>query len=101
VIASRIAGNVGMLGGAYPGYYPVGNEKALALLLEQTETDTGFRELLKARCAKRRPLTLPEREREALGDLIEEVARNLSEVHTPAQGKGREVILTPWTNGRA
>ena len=97
VIASRIAGNVGMLGKDYPGYYPLGDEKALALLLEQTETNTGFREWLKARCTARRPLTLPEREREALGDLLEEVGRNLSEVHTPAQGKGREDILTPWT----
>jgi len=74
VIASRIAGNVGMLGEDYPGYYPVGDEGALALLLERTETDAAFRELLKARCAARRPLTLPEREREALGGLIEEVA---------------------------
>ncbi len=74
VIASRIAGNVGMLGEDYPGYYPVGDEEALALLLEQTETDVSFHELLKARCAARRPLTLPERERGALGDLIEEVA---------------------------
>ena len=95
VIASRIAGNVGMLGENYPGYCPVGDEKTLALLLEQTETDTAFRELLKARCTAPRLLTLPEREREALGDLLEEVGRNLSEVHTPAQGKGREVILTP------
>ncbi len=101
VIASRIAGNVGMLGKDYPGYYPLGDEKALALLLEQTETNTGFREWLKARCTARRPLTLPEREREALSDLLEEVGRNLSEVHTPAQGKGREVILTPWTKKRA
>jgi glycosyltransferase involved in cell wall biosynthesis len=103
VIASRIAGNVGMLGKDYPGYYPLGDEKDLALLLEQTETNTGFREWLKARCTARRPLTLPEREleREALGDLLEEVGRNLSEVHTPAQGKGREDILTPWTKKRA
>jgi putative glycosyltransferase (TIGR04348 family) len=101
VIASRIAGNVGMLGENYPGYYPVGDEKALALLLEQTETDATFHKLLKARCAARRPLTLPEREREALGDLLEEVGRNISEDHTPAQGMGREVILTPWTRKRA
>ena len=90
VIASRIAGNVGMLGEDYPGYYPVGDEKALALLLEQTETNAAFHELLKARCAARRPLTLPEREREALGDLIEEAGRNFPEDRTPAQGKGWE-----------
>jgi hypothetical protein len=69
--------------------------------LEQTETDTAFRELLKARCTAPRLLTLPEREREALGDLLEEVGRNLSEDHTSAQGRGRKVILTPWTKKRA
>ena len=73
VIASRVAGNVGMLGQKYPGYYPVGDEKALARLLDQTETDAAFHELLKAQCASRRPLTLPERERDALGDLLKEV----------------------------
>jgi glycosyltransferase involved in cell wall biosynthesis len=76
VIASRIAGNVGMLGEDYPGYYPVGDEKTLSLLLERTETDAAFQKSLKARCAARRPLTLPERE--ALGDLLEDVGRNFS-----------------------
>jgi len=74
VIASRIAGNVGMLSEDYPGYYPVGDERALALLLERAESDAAFYELLKARCAARRAWTLPERERKALGSLIEEVA---------------------------
>jgi putative glycosyltransferase (TIGR04348 family) len=99
VIASRIAGNVGMLGEDYPGYYPIGDERALALLLERTETDAAFYESLKARCAARRSLTLPEREREALDGLIEEVAGGLP------NGRGRppggEVILTPWTKKRA
>jgi putative glycosyltransferase (TIGR04348 family) len=81
VIASRIAGNVGMLGENYPGYYPVGDEKGLALLLDQTETDATFRELLKARCAERRPLTLPERERRALGGLLGEVGRKTTSRH--------------------
>ena len=99
VIASRIAGNAGMLGEDYPGYYPVGDERALALLLEQTETDAAFYELLGARCAARRSLTLPEREREALGGLIEEVAGGLP--NGRGRPAGREVILTPWTRKRA
>ncbi len=99
VIASRIAGNVGMLGEDYPGYYPIEDEKALALLLEQTETDAAFHELLKARCAARRSLTRPEREREALGGLIEEVAGDSPD--GLAQATDEEVILTPWTKKRA
>ncbi|MBA2784089.1 MAG: TIGR04348 family glycosyltransferase, partial [Rubrobacteraceae bacterium] len=101
VIASRIPGNVGMLGEDYLGYYPVGDERTLALLLERAETDTVFYESLKAWCTARRPLTLPEREREAVGDLLEEVGRNFSEDHAPAQATGQEVILTPWTKKRA
>jgi putative glycosyltransferase (TIGR04348 family) len=99
VIASRIAGNVGMLGEDYPGYYPVGDERALALLLERAEFDAAFYESLKARCAARRSLTLPEREREALDGLIEEVAGGLPN----ARGRppGGEVILTSWIRKRA
>ncbi|QIN83584.1 TIGR04348 family glycosyltransferase [Rubrobacter tropicus] len=99
VIASRIAGNVGMLGEDYPGYYPVGDESALALLLERTETDVAFHELLEARCAARRPLTLPERERGALGGLVEEVAGGFPNGRAQATGEG--VILAPWTKRRA
>ncbi|MDP8901743.1 MAG: TIGR04348 family glycosyltransferase [Actinomycetota bacterium] len=101
VIASRVPGNVGMLGEDYPGYYPVADERALALLLERAETDRAFYESLKVRCAARRPLTLPEREREALGDLIEEAGPHVPENHAPAQRADREVILAPWTKKRA
>jgi glycosyltransferase involved in cell wall biosynthesis len=85
VIASRIPGNVGMLGEDYPGYYPVGDEKALALLLERAESDSAFYESLKAWSTARRPLTLPEHERNALGDLLKEVG------HAPAHQSGHQV----------
>lgn len=42
IIASDIAGNVGLLGPDYPGYYPVGDEVALARLLDRAETDVAF-----------------------------------------------------------
>ena len=99
VIASRIAGNVGMLGEDYPGYYPVGDERALALLLERTEADAAFYESLEARCAARRPLTRPGRERGALGALIEEATGDSPDGQ--AQTMDREVILAPWTKKRA
>ena len=83
VLASRVPGNVGMLGEDYPGYYPVGDERALALLLERAETDHAFYESLEARCADRQPLTLPERERGALGDLIEEAGPHAPERPRP------------------
>ncbi len=100
VVASRIPGNVGMLGEDYPGYYPVGDEVALSLLLERTEADAAFYGLLKERCAARRPLTLPEREHNALGDLLQEVGRSSGD-SAKAHESSREVILTPWTRKHA
>jgi putative glycosyltransferase (TIGR04348 family) len=73
VVASEIPGNVGMLGDDYPGYYPVGDEKALASLLYRAETDEEFYETLEARCEARRHLVLPGREKAALGGLVEEL----------------------------
>ncbi len=42
VLASRIPGNVGMLGRDYPGYFPLFNDKALARLIERCRTDASF-----------------------------------------------------------
>ncbi len=75
VIASDIPGNIGMLGEDYPGYYPVGDEAALARLLHRAETDTGFYTLLRARCAAREYVVRPERERDALGRLVRELGK--------------------------
>ncbi|HEX2728633.1 MAG TPA: selenoneine biosynthesis selenosugar synthase SenB [Rubrobacteraceae bacterium] len=72
IIASDIPGNVGMLGEDYPGYYPAGEEYALARLLERAACDPKFYGLLEARCKDRRHLALPDHEREALRVLIEE-----------------------------
>ena len=73
VIASRISGNTGMLGRDYPGYYPVGNERALARLLERVETDGAFYRSLKRACRARARLFTPERERGALLALVAEL----------------------------
>jgi len=70
VIASDISGNIGMLGADYAGYYPCGNELALAELLHHAETSPEFYGLLKAQCAKRGPLVEPEQELAGLERLI-------------------------------
>lgn len=70
VLASRIPGNTGMLGDDYPGYFPAGDEEALARLLRRAETDGAFYALLAERCAERARHFLPEREIEALRDLL-------------------------------
>ena len=70
VIASDVSGNIGMLGSDYAGYYPCGNEHALAEMLYQSETSPEFYDLLRVQCAKRREYMLPEREGAALAKLI-------------------------------
>lgn len=87
VIASRIPGNVGMLGKEYPGYYPVGDTEALALMLEKAERDEGFYGSLKAACEAHRYLVSPERERGALERLVEETVAG-------KQKPGRGHIIT-------
>jgi putative glycosyltransferase (TIGR04348 family) len=72
VIASRISGNIGMLGSDYVGYYPVENERALARLLWRAESNRPFYRLLQAQCRARRHLVTVSRERESLRRLLAE-----------------------------
>jgi putative glycosyltransferase (TIGR04348 family) len=48
VLASRISGNMGLLGAAYPGYFPMGDEKALARLITRTMQPDFYRRLKRA-----------------------------------------------------
>jgi glycosyltransferase involved in cell wall biosynthesis len=73
VIASRIPGNIGMLGRDYAGYFPVEDEKALAGLLWRAESDAAFYRRLKSQCAARRPLVDPDREAGGLNRLLAEL----------------------------
>ncbi len=73
VIASRIPGNMGMLGQDYAGLFPVGDAKALADMLIRFRHDTEFEELLKKQCALRAPLFSAEHERNGLLKIIQMV----------------------------
>ena len=75
VLASRIPGNVGILGENYPGYFNVGDTKGLAKLLARAETDSTFRADLKARCKKLAPLFEPSREKTAWAKLLADLSR--------------------------
>ena len=74
VVASDIPGNIGMLGAGYPGYYPPGDEQALARILQKAERDAGFYAKLQAGCEMRRHLVSAEHERESLRALISTLA---------------------------
>jgi putative glycosyltransferase (TIGR04348 family) len=66
VIASRIAGNVGLLGADYRGYFAVEDERGLARLLSRAATDARFYRTLKQQVARLRPLVAPQAEARAL-----------------------------------
>ena len=70
VLASRIPGNIGMLGRGYRGYFPLSDDKALARLIERCRTDVSFYRLLRDAVLRRRPLFAPSAERAALKRLL-------------------------------
>ena len=75
VFASDIGGNRGMLGADYAGYFPLGDDQALARLIERSILDAPFYELLRRQCAERARLFAPEAEQAALRDLVDNLLR--------------------------
>ena len=73
VIASDISGNVGLLGPDYPGYYPVGDDKALAAQLLRAEREPDMLELLERRCRELAPSFAPKREAAGLDAVLSKV----------------------------
>jgi putative glycosyltransferase (TIGR04348 family) len=70
VLASRISGNVGMLGAGYGGYFEPGDAAGLCRLLQRCRDDRAMLPALQAQCAARAPLFAPERERATLYRLL-------------------------------
>lgn len=73
VIASRIDGNVGLLGADYAGYFPPGDTEALAALLQRAETEPAVLRTLAAQGRKQRSLFSATRERAAWRRLLNEL----------------------------
>jgi putative glycosyltransferase (TIGR04348 family) len=77
VLASRIDGNVGLLGANYGGYFEPGDAAGLSDLLRQARASQGQPDGLLARlaaqCAVRAPLFAPAAERRALFGLVAEL----------------------------
>jgi putative glycosyltransferase (TIGR04348 family) len=74
VLASRIDGNVGLLGEDYGGYFPVGDTRALARLMERLEYEPRFVAELGEALRGREPLFRRSREVAAWRRLLLEVA---------------------------
>jgi len=74
VIASRVSGNIGMLGRGYPGYFRLADERSLARRMRRAALDPVYYARLERLTAARRPLFRPAAEREGLRRLFAEFA---------------------------
>jgi putative glycosyltransferase (TIGR04348 family) len=74
ILASRMDGNVGLLGADYPGYFPPRDTQALARLLQRIEGDRRFVATLRRAIARRASLFRPEREVAAWRRLLAELS---------------------------
>ena len=70
VLASKVDGNVGMLGDDYSGYFTWGDAQGLTNLLVRCRDDAEFLPHLRAQCDARAPLFHPAKEQAALIELI-------------------------------
>jgi putative glycosyltransferase (TIGR04348 family) len=75
ILASRMDGNVGLLGRDYPGYFGVGDTKALARLMRRLEQDPAFVADLAKGLRARAPLFRPAREIAAWRSLLADLAK--------------------------
>lgn len=70
VLASRIDGNLGLLGADYRGVFDWGDAAGLAALIEQARDDAAMLPALQRQSDARAPLFEPERERQTLLKLL-------------------------------
>jgi putative glycosyltransferase (TIGR04348 family) len=75
ILASRMDGNIGLLGRDYAGYFPVGDTKALARLMRRLEEDPPFVAGLAKTLRARAPLFRPAREVSAWRALLADLAQ--------------------------
>ncbi|MES2536990.1 MAG: selenoneine biosynthesis selenosugar synthase SenB [Pseudomonadota bacterium] len=81
VLASDIAGNRGMLGNDYAGYFPLGDSHALAELIDRALTDPVFYDRLHAQSATRALLFSPDAERAAVLELVDNALNKTRNLH--------------------
>lgn len=72
VLASKVDGNVGMLGDDYSGYFNFGDTAQLRKLMLRLESDDPFYRHLQMQCRKRAALFSAKQERAALAALLRE-----------------------------
>jgi putative glycosyltransferase (TIGR04348 family) len=73
VLASRIGGNLGLLGEDYEGYFAAGDDAALAALMQRFAAEPAFAARLAAQCALREPAFTPQAERQSVRRLLRDL----------------------------
>jgi putative glycosyltransferase (TIGR04348 family) len=73
VLSSSIPGSIGLLGPEYPGYFPVGDTRALADQMARAETDAAFLASLRAECLRLAPRFHPATERRSWEELLRDL----------------------------
>ena len=73
ILASRIPGNVGILGEDHPGYFETGDTKELATMMARAESDPAFLESLEHASERLTQLVEPAREKRAWRELLLEL----------------------------
>ena len=71
VLASRISGNIGMLGTDYQGFFEQGNAQQLTDLVHRCAAEPDFLAALQAQCGQRAQLFDPHREKQLVINLAE------------------------------
>ncbi len=71
VLASRIGGNIGLLGEGYLGLFDCGDAAAVATLVQRCRDDAAMLPALTAQCKQRAPLFTPDHERDTLLRLVQ------------------------------
>ncbi len=70
VLASRISGNLGMLGPDYAGYFALGDDAQLAALVRRCAAEPDFLALLQRQCGERAYLFAPQEEKRLVINLL-------------------------------
>ena len=74
ILASKIDGNVGLLGEDFPGYYEAKDTQALLKLLQRCENETGFLQLLLEHGGRCKHLFDPAREQGQWQQLLQKIS---------------------------
>ena len=75
VLATRISGNIGMLGAGYAGFFELGNDAQLAALVSRCAEKPDFLALLQSQCSQRAPLFNAQTEKRLVINLVQSALR--------------------------